>query len=203
MNNFTKIVIGLFLISFVLNIVLTVNTKNELARLKTEHQTKIEEKDVSIQSLQEQLDELKAEITLLKTESEEDLSNTEIGKQSEFKEAASQFIYAFLEYSVENQGARRENLLKVTRQDIVDILAPEGEDVGDPKFNSEIDSVSFYIEKTDDISKKANVIMDVTYTITGSENGTTTIRNFVKTTLEKQDDGSVIATKYETVFASS
>ena len=107
-------------------------------------------------------------------------------KDRTISELKSQFIHAYLDYSVKNKGERRNNLLKITDKKVVDTVAPDTEDIGDPNFKSTVNNAEIFIGSSEDLSKKCSVLIDVEYTIEGLENKQTTIKNLIKITLEKQ-----------------
>lgn len=189
MSNLVKILIGSLVISLVFNFVLVINTKQEFERKDKEFKATIEKKEQSIQTLENQLDQANKTSIDEDGANSNDVSKTELEMQNQYKDVANQFIHAYLDYSVANKGERRTNLLKVTEKSIVDILAPDAEDLGDPNFKSSVNNASIYVEPAADISEKCNVIVDVKYTIEGSENGKTELRNLMNLTLEKKENG--------------
>ncbi len=76
-------------------------------------------------------------------------------------------------------------MLKITDKKVVDVVAPNTDDLGDPNFKSHVNKEAIYINSEGDISKKCTALLDVEYTIEGLENKKTTINSVVKITLEK------------------
>lgn len=89
---------------------------------------------------------------------------------------------------MQNKGERRNNLLKITDKKVVDIVAPNTDDLGDPNFKSHVNKAAIYINSEGDVSKKCTALLDIEYTIEGLENKQTTINSVVKITLEKQGE---------------
>ncbi|EJQ36005.1 hypothetical protein IEE_05481 [Bacillus cereus BAG5X1-1] len=192
MTKLEKLLIGIIAVSIAFNGVLAFNTKKEFDRTAEVHKTLIEKKDKYISELKDNLTQQKVEN--VKTQeadaSKNKTDNNSISEvQNQYKDAANQFIHAYLDYSVQNKGERRTNLLKVTDKKIVDMIAPDAKDLGDPNFKSTVNQASIFIDAATDISKKCNAIIEVEYTIEGLENKQTKIRSLVKITLEKQEQG--------------
>jgi len=184
MNNLTRILIGILILSIVFNFVFSTNLKKEFNKKEEKFNLTIEKKEQSIETLKKQLDRTGTK------QNDEAATNTDdsLATQNQYKDVANQFIHAYLDYSIKNQGERRTNLLTVTKQEIVDMIAPDTKDLGDPNFKSSVDNVSIYVETATDISQKCKAIVNVEYTITGSENGQTKLRSLVELTLEKQEN---------------
>ncbi|PFE70789.1 hypothetical protein CN316_11480 [Bacillus cereus] len=192
MNKLEKLLIGIIAVSISFNGVLAFNTNKEFDRTAEVHKTLIEKKDKYISELKDNLTQQKVEI--VKTQeadaSKNKTDNNSISElQNQYKDAANQFIHAYLDYAVQNKGERRTNLLKVTDKKIVDMIAPDVKDLGDPNFKSTVNQASIFIDAATDISKKCNAIIEVEYTIEGLESKQTKIRSLVKITLEKQEQG--------------
>lgn len=68
---------------------------------------------------------------------------------------SKQFIQAYLNYSVKNKNERRDNLLKMTDKKVVDMVAPETDDLGDQNLKSTINQTTLFVDSNGDISKNA------------------------------------------------
>ncbi|NWK72615.1 hypothetical protein HWX41_27220 [Bacillus paramycoides] len=188
MNNFTKIIIGLLGISTVCSMYVVFDTKKELDHVQAKVQVQAEEKEKAIKELETKLDHAKkkmAEENKPKTEAEK---QAPVNIEKQYKEVTNQFVHAYLDYSVKNKGERRNNLLKMTEQSLVDRIAPNAEDGGDPGFKSKVNETIMFIDNSNDINQKCSVLVDVKYTIEALENGKTDVHNFMKVTLEKKDN---------------
>lgn len=188
MNNFTKIVIGALGVSIAYSVYFGIATKKEMDHLQTKLQTETVEKEKTIQVLENKLDQAKrkmAEQNKPKTE-EEKQASVDIEKQ--YKEVTEQFVHAYMDYAVKNKGERRNNLMKMTEPALVERIAPDVEDLGDPAFKSSVTEMVMFINNTEDINQKCSVLVDVKYLIEGLENGKTDVQNFMKVMLEKKDN---------------
>lgn len=186
MNMPTKILTGLLSISLVFNGVLTYNTMKEFDRKDKKYEVDIEKKDKTISELKVKMESLNSKADAKNVESNKEVANPVLDLQNQYKEVSKQFIQAYLNYSVQNKGERRNNLLKMTDKKVVDMVAPETEDIGDPNFKSTINQTTLFVDSGGDISKKCNVLIDVDYTIEGLENKQTKIKSLIRVTLEKQ-----------------
>ncbi|KMQ09306.1 hypothetical protein [Bacillus cereus] len=187
MNNLTKILIGALSVSIVYSGVLTYNTKKEFDNKDRENKITFDKKDKTISELKSKLDQASTKSNNEDTNVQDKSGvNPVIDLQNQYKDISNQFVHAYLNYSVKNKGERRNNLLKITDKKVVDMVAPDTEDIGDPNFKSTVNNAEFFIGSSEDISKKCSVLIDVEYTIEGLENKQTTIKNLIKITLEKQ-----------------
>uniref|UniRef100_UPI003F4940E8 hypothetical protein n=1 Tax=Bacillus multifaciens TaxID=3068506 RepID=UPI003F4940E8 len=188
MNNFTKIVIGLLGVSIVYNVYFGMETKKEMDNLKAKSQIQSEDKDKTIKTLETKLDQAKRKIAEENKPKTEEEKQTHVNLEKQYKDVTNQFVHAYLDYSVKNKEERRNNLLKITEQSLVDRIAPNTEDGGDPGFKSKVNETLMFIDNTSDMNQKCSVLVDVKYTIEASENGKTDVHNFMKVTLEKKDN---------------
>ncbi|PEF45198.1 hypothetical protein CON22_17855 [Bacillus cereus] len=191
MNNFTKIVIGLLGVSIAYNVYFGIETKKEMDHLNALVKTQAEDKEKTIQTLENKLEQAKRKVTEQKEQNkpkseEEKQANVDIEKQ--YTDVTEQFLHAYLDYSVKNKDERRNNLIKMTEQSLVDRIAPNAEDGGDPGFKSSVNETVMFIHHSSDINQKCTVLVDVKYTIEGLENGKTDVHNFMKVTLENKDN---------------
>ncbi|MBU4643088.1 hypothetical protein [Bacillus toyonensis] len=188
MNNFTKIVVGLLVASISYNVYFGIETKKEMDHLNTKLQTQAEDKEKTIKGLETKLDQAKRKMAEENKPKTEEEKQAPVNLEKEYKEVTNQFIHAYLDYSVKNKEERRNNLLKMTEQSLVDRIAPNTEDGGDPGFKSKVNETVMFIDNTADMNQKCSVLVDVKYTIEALENGKTDIHNFMKVTLEKKEN---------------
>ncbi|WP_413565422.1 hypothetical protein [Bacillus sp. 3P20] len=186
MNMPTKILTGLLSISLVFNGVLIYNTMKEFDKKDKKYQVDIAKKDKTIGELKAKMDHLNSKAVVNNADSNKGNVNSVVDLQKQYKEVSNQFIQAYLNYSVKNKGERRNNLLKMTDKKVVDMVAPETEDIGDPNFKSTVNQTAMFVDTADDISNKCNVLIDVDYTIEGLENKHTKIKSLLRVTLEKK-----------------
>lgn len=186
MNMTSKIITGLLSVSLVFNGVLLYNTMKEFDKKDKKYQVDIAKKDKEIGGLKAKMDRLNTKNVADNIDSNKENVNAVVDLQNQYKEVSNQFIQAYLNYSVKNKGERRNNLLKMTDKKVVDMVAPDTEDIGDPNFKSTINQVAMFVDSSDDISSKCNVLIDVDYTIEGLENKHTKIKSLLRITLEKK-----------------
>ncbi|PFS76656.1 hypothetical protein [Bacillus cereus] len=186
MNMTSKIITGLLSVSLVFNGVLMYTTMKEFDKKDKKHQVDIAKKDKTIGELKTKMEQISLKNDTNPTDSNKENTNPLIDLQNQYKEVSKQFIHAYLNYSVKNKNERRDNLLKMTDKKVVDMVAPETEDLGDPNFKSTINQSALFIDSNGDISKKCSVLIDVDYTIEGLENRQTKIKSLIRITLEKQ-----------------
>ncbi|MGY1423109.1 hypothetical protein [Bacillus cereus] len=186
MNMTSKIITGLLSVSLVFNSVLMYTTMKEFDKKDKKYQVDIAKKDKTIGELKTKMEQISLKNDTNPTDSNKENTNPLIDLQNQYKEVSKQFIHAYLNYSVKNKNERRDNLLKMTDKKVVDMVAPETEDLGDPNFKSTINQSALFIDSNGDISKKCNVLIDVDYTIEGLENRQTKIKSLIRITLEKQ-----------------
>ncbi|WP_309260502.1 hypothetical protein [Bacillus cereus] len=186
MNMPTKILTGLLSISLVLNGVIIYNTMKEFDKKDEKYQVDIAKKDKTIGELKVKMDRLNSKAVANNADSNKGNENSVVDLQKQYKEVSNQFIQAYLNYSVKNKGERRNNLLKMTDKKVVDMVAPETEDIGDPNFKSTVNQTAMFVDSADDISNQCNVLIDVDYTIEGLENKHTKIKSLLRVTLEKK-----------------
>lgn len=186
MNMSTKILTGLLSVSLVFNGVLVYSTIKEFDKKDKKYQVNIAKKDKTIGELKGKMDHLNSKIVANNADTNKENVNSVVDLQKQYKEVSNQFIQAYLNYSVKNKGERRSNLLKMTDKKVVDMVAPETEDIGDPNFKSTVNQTVMFVDAADDISNKCNVLIDVDYTIEGLENKHTKIKSLLRVTLEKK-----------------
>ncbi|MCU5651611.1 hypothetical protein OCB00_26090 [Bacillus cereus] len=186
MNMTSKIITGLLSVSLVFNGVLMYNTMKEFDKKDKKYQIDIAKKDKTIGELKTKMEQISLKNDTNPIDSNKENTNPLIDLQNQYKEVSKQFIHAYLNYSVKNKNERRDNLLKMTDKKVVDMVAPETEDLGDPNFKSTINQSALYIDSNEDVSKKCSVLIDVDYTIEGLENRQTKIKSLIRITLEKQ-----------------
>ncbi|EHL65204.1 MULTISPECIES: hypothetical protein [Bacillus cereus group] len=186
MNMTSKIITGLLSVSLVFNGVLMYTTMKEFDKKDKKYQVDIAKKDKTIGELKTKMEQISLKNDTNPTDSNKENTNPLIDLQNQYKEVSKQFIHAYLNYSVKNKNERRDNLLKMTDKKVVDMVAPETEDLGDPNFKSTINQSALFIDSNGDISKKCSVLIDVDYTIEGLENRQTKIKSLIRITLEKQ-----------------
>lgn len=182
----SKIITGLLSVSLVFNGVLMYTTMKEFDKKDKKYQVDIAKKDKTIGELKTKMEQISLKNDTNPTDSNKENTNPLIDLQNQYKEVSKQFIHAYLNYSVKNKNERRDNLLKMTDKKVVDMVAPETEDLGDPNFKSTINQSALFIDTNGDISKKCSVLIDVDYTIEGLENRQTKIKSLIRITLEKQ-----------------
>lgn len=186
MNMASKILTGILSVSLVFNGVLTYNAMKEFDKKDKKYQVDIAKKDKTIGELKTKMEQVNLKNDTNATDSNKENANPLIDLQNQYKEVSKQFIQAYLNYSVKNKNERRDNLLKMTDKKVVDMVAPETEDIGDPNFKSTINQAALFVDSNGDISKKCSVLIDVDYTIEGLENKQTKIKSLIRITLEKQ-----------------
>ncbi|EJQ72844.1 hypothetical protein [Bacillus toyonensis] len=186
MNMASKILTGILSVSLVFNGVLTYNAMKEFDKKDKKYQVDIAKKDKTIGELKTKMEQVNLKNDTNATDSNKENANPLIDLQNKYKEVSKQFIQAYLNYSVKNKNERRDNLLKMTDKKVVDMVAPETEDIGDPNFKSTINQTALFVDSNGDISKKCSVLIDVDYTIEGLENKQTKIKSLIRITLEKQ-----------------
>jgi hypothetical protein len=186
MNMTSKIITGLLSVSLVFNGVLMYTTMKEFDKKDKKYQVDIAKKDKMIGELKTKMEQISLKNDTNPTDSNKENINPLIDLQNQYKEVSKQFIHAYLNYSVKNKNERRDNLLKMTDKKVVDMVAPETEDLGDPNFKSTINQSALFVDTNGDISKKCSVLIDVDYTIEGLENRQTKIKSLIRITLEKQ-----------------
>lgn len=188
MNNFTKIVTGLLVISISYNVYFGLETKKEMDHLKATLKSQEEDKEKTIQTLENKLNQAKRKLAEKNETKSEGGKQVNVDIEKQYKEVTEQFVHAYLDYSVKNKEERRNNLVKMTEQSLVDRIAPKVEGSGDPGFQSKVNETVMYINNSTDINQKCSVLVDVKYTIEGLENGKTDIHNFMNVVLEKKDN---------------
>lgn len=186
MNMPTKILTGLLSVSLVFNGVLIYNTMKEFDKKDKKYQVDLSKKDKTIGELKAKMEHLNTKDVTNNIDSNKENVNAVVDLQNQYKEVSNQFIQAYLNYSVKNKWERRNNLLKMTDKKVVDMVAPDTEDIGDPNFKSAINQVAMFVDSSDDISSKCNVLIDVDYTVEGLENKHTKIKSLLRITLEKK-----------------
>ncbi|AFU17177.1 hypothetical protein MC28_D128 (plasmid) [Bacillus thuringiensis MC28] len=185
-NMKTKILAGLLSVSLAFSGVLIYNTMKEFSKKDKKYQVDIAQKDKTIGELKTKMEQVSLKNDTKAADSNKENTNPLIDLQNQYKEVSNQFIQAYLNYSIKNKNERRNNLLKITDKKVVDTVAPETEDIGDPNFKSTINQTTLFVDSGSDISKKCSVLIDVDYTIEGLENKQTKIKSLLKITLEKQ-----------------
>ncbi|AWC30974.1 hypothetical protein R6231_14205 [Bacillus cytotoxicus] len=186
MNMLSKVLTGVLSVSLIFNGVLTYNAMQEFDKKDKKYQVDIAKKDKTIDKLKAEMERLNTKVDTNSTDSNKEKTVSVIDLQKQYKDVSNQFIQAYLNYSVKNKNERRNNLLKMTDKKVVDMVAPETEDIGDPNFKSTINQTELFIDSVGDISNKCNVLIDVDYTIEGLENKQTKIKSLMKVTLEKK-----------------
>ncbi|MGH0589699.1 hypothetical protein ACQVQY_27200 [Bacillus mycoides] len=188
MNNLSKILSGALVLSLAFNGIWAYNTTKEFDKKDKKYRVTVSEKEKQIGDLQVKLEQESKKINEGAADENKKESNPTVDLQNKYREVANQFVHAYLDYSVQNKGERRNNLLKITDKKVVDVVAPNTDDLGDPNFKSHVNKAEIYINSEGDISKKCTALLDVEYTIEGLENKKTTISSVVKITLEKQGE---------------
>ncbi|HDR5352214.1 TPA: hypothetical protein QCS32_003912 [Bacillus thuringiensis] len=186
MNMTSKILTGLLSVSVAFSGVFIYTTMNEFDKKDKKYQVDIAKKDKIIGELKAKMEQVSMKNNTNAADSNKENTNPLIDLQNQYKEVSKQFIHAYLNYSVKNKNERRDNLLKMTDKKVVDMVAPETEDLGDPNFKSTINQTALFVDSNGDISKKCSVLIDVDYTIEGLENKQTKIKSLIRITLEKQ-----------------
>ncbi|WP_406904362.1 hypothetical protein [Bacillus cereus] len=186
MNMTSKILTGLLSVSLVFSGVFIYTTMKEFDKKDNKYQIDIAKKDKTIGELKTKMEQVSLKNDTNAPDLNKENKNPLIDLQNQYREVSKQFIQAYLNYSVKNKNERRDNLLKMTDKKIVDMVAPETEDLGDPNFKSTINQTALFIDLNGDISKKCSVLIDVDYTIEGLENKQTKIKSLIRITLEKQ-----------------
>ncbi|TKI13613.1 hypothetical protein [Bacillus cereus] len=188
MNNVSKILSGALILSLAFNGIWAYNTTKEFDKKDKKYHVTVAEKEKQIGDLQVKLEQKDKKITEGAAGGNKKEGNSTLDLQNKYIEVANQFVHAYLDYSVQNKGERRNNLLKITDKKVVDVVAPNTDDLGDPNFKSHVNKAAIYIDSTGDVSKKCTALLDIEYTIEGIENKQTTINSIVKITLEKQGE---------------
>ncbi|MCU5725142.1 hypothetical protein OCF66_09020 [Bacillus toyonensis] len=188
MNNVSKILGVVLILSLAYNGILSYSTKQEFDKKDKKYHTTVSEKEKQIGDLKVKLEQESKKVNEGAADENKKESNPTLDLQNKYREVANQFVHAYLDYSVQNKGERRNNLLKITDKKVVDVVAPNTDDLGDPNFKSHVNKAAIYINSEGDISKKCTALLDVEYTIEGLENKKTTINSVVKITLEKQGE---------------
>ncbi|MGE6592263.1 hypothetical protein ACQKFU_22380 [Bacillus mycoides] len=188
MNNLSKILSGALVLSLAFNGIWAYNTTKEFDKKDKKYRVTVSEKEKQIGDLQVKLEKESKKVNEGAADENKKESNPTLDLQNKYREVANQFVHAYLDYSVQNKGERRNNLLKITDKKVVDVVAPNTDDLGDPNFKSHVNKAAIYINSEGDISKKSMALLDVEYTIEGLENKKTTINSVVKITLEKQGE---------------
>lgn len=186
MNMSSKILTGLLSVSLAFSGVLIYTTMKEFDKKDKKYQVDIAKKDKTIGDLKTKMEQVSLKNEMNAADSNKENTNPLIDLQNQYKEVSKQFIQAYLNYSVKNKNERRDNLLKMTDKKVVDMVAPETGDLGDPNFKSTINQTALFVDSNGDISKKCSVLIDVDYTIEGLENKQTKIKSLIRITLEKQ-----------------
>jgi hypothetical protein len=186
MNNVSKILSGVLILSLAFNGILSYNAMKEFDKKDQKYKVDIAKKDETIGELKTKMEQVNLKINTNAADSNKENVNPQIDLQNQYKDVSNQFIQAYLNYSIKNKGERRNNLLKMTDKKVVDLVAPETEDIGDPNFKSTINQTAIFIDSTGDISQKCSVLIDVDYTVEGLENKQTKIKSLLKITLEKK-----------------
>ncbi|MDX5746224.1 hypothetical protein SIM20_24135 [Bacillus cereus group sp. BfR-BA-02570] len=188
MNNLSKILSGALVLSLAFNGIWAYNTTKEFDKKDKKYRVTVSEKEKQIGDLQVKLEQESKKVNEGAADENKKESNPTVDLQNKYREVANQFVHAYLDYSVQNKGERRNNLLKITDKKVVDVVAPNTDDLGDPNFKSHVNKAAIYINSEGDISKKCTALLDVEYTIEGLENKQTTINSVVKIMLEKQGE---------------
>ncbi|HFT5903682.1 TPA: hypothetical protein ACGSMF_004857 [Bacillus cereus] len=188
MNNVSKILSGALILSLAFNGIWAYNTTKEFDKKDKKYHVTVAEKEKQIGDLKVKLEQENKKVNEGAADENKKEGNPTLDLQNKYREVANQFVHAYLDYSVQNKGERRNNLLKITDKKVVDVVAPNTDDLGDPNFKSHVNKAAIYINSEGDISKKCTALLDVEYTIEGLENKKTTINSVVKITLEKQGE---------------
>ncbi|EJV41942.1 Uncharacterized protein BC141101_05738 [Bacillus toyonensis] len=188
MNNVSKVLGVVLILSLAFNGILSYSTKKEFDKKDKKHHVTVAEKEKQIGDLKVKLEQESKKVNESVADENKKEDNPTLDLQNKYREVANQFVHAYLDYSVQNKGERRNNLLKITDKKVVDVVAPNTDDLGDPNFKSHVNKEAIYINSEGDISKKCTALLDVEYTIEGLENKKTTINSVVKITLEKQGE---------------
>lgn len=197
--------IVLFLVlSIILNFVLYRNLMSHGEVIAAEQNNQLEEKDQAIVNLQEKIELLEEDLYNSQPENKEEASITQLDKQRAYKGVAESFVNAYINYDSSHLKERRENIMSITHEDLIDILAPEvyeDEDSNDMKLSSDptlvstVQDVKVYITEVDENLEMSEVMADVKY-ITKNTEGESSSRSLIYLQLKKGTDGSIKVTDY-------
>lgn len=196
-RKFFPIIISILVVSIVLNVVLSWNLVTQQKEIKAQQETKLKEKEDTILSLQEEVDGLKSYINSSTPQNKKESSKTELEKQQKYKNVANEFINAYLNYDTNTLKERREKLLEISTEELVNRVTPKetNKDPGkalssDPTFTSQIDKIKIYTTGTNDESNSSEILVDVNYIAKGSE-GESTVRTFIYLKLQSNANGAI------------
>lgn len=202
MDKKVLIIGGVMIISLILNVVLYSNINSVEGKVESKFSEEIENKNTIISGLELKVDELNDLIENSTPESRKEISKTKLEEQNEYKTIATDFINSYLEYNTDNLKDRREKLLSITSEELVNRIAPEpineeeNQLSSDPTFTSVIDEITIYITEIDEITNTGQVIADVKYD-TKSTEGEASVSSLVQLQLQKNEDNSIKVMTYE------
>ena len=202
MDKKVLIIGGVMIISLILNVVLYSNINSVEGKVESKFSEEIENKNTIISGLELKVDELNDLIENSTPESRKEISKTKLEEQNEYKTIATDFINSYLEYNTDNLKDRREKLLSITSEELVNRIAPEpineeeNQLSSDPTFTSVIDEITIYITEIDEITNTCQVIADVKYD-TKSTEGEASVSSLVQLQLQKNEDNSIKVMTYE------
>ena len=125
MDKKVLIIGGVMIISLILNVVLYSNINSVEGKVESKFSEEIENKNTIISGLELKVDELNDLIENSTPESRKEISKTKLEEQNEYKTIATDFINSYLEYNTDNLKDRREKLLSITSEELVNRIAPE------------------------------------------------------------------------------
>lgn len=187
------VIIGFLVLSLILNGVLLYNLISQNERFEVRYKDEISEKNKTIKSLKTEISNIN-----ISNDTDESAPNSELELQTNYKKVAGDFVKYYLEYSSNNLSERRNNLLSVTDENLVEKIAPEVTESteersqlsSDPIFISAVKNTKVYISETNNITNSAEAFAEVTYKAKGSE-GETEVNSFIHMHLKMDDNGSI------------
>lgn len=190
----------LLVVSIVLNGVLVKNLYTKQGAVNYENQIATDQKEKEIVALENTIKELENEISHATPENRETLSQTALEKQSKYLNIADEFINSYLNYDSNSLNKRREQLLPITSEKLIDVVAPEESDnknalSSDPTFTATVTKMTTYISRMTESENAIDVIADVSYQAKSTE-GETTVNSLIKLTLETDNQGIIKVIDY-------
>lgn len=190
----------LLVVSIVLNGVLVKNLYTKQGAVNYENQIATDQKEKEIVALENTIKELEDELSHATPENRETLSQTTLEKQSKYLNVADEFINSYLNYDSNSLNKRREQLLPITSEKIINVVAPEESDnenalSSDPTFTATVTKMTTYISRMTESENAIDVIADVSYQAKSTE-GETTVNSLIKLTLQTDNQGIIKVIDY-------
>lgn len=174
------------------------NINAQEKKLHDEYQMKLVEKDSIVVDLEKKLMESELLIENSNPENREELSETTLDRQNKYIKVSNEFLDYYLNYDTNSLNERREKLLKITSDELINHVAPEQSKEenalsSDPTFSSEVRSIKTFVSNK--IENTVEVISEVHYLAKSTE-GESEVKAFVKLKLSLEEEGIIKVTEY-------